>query len=110
MQSFEMQVANTCSECGKMIAKGEQVFADNFDEVRSGVGVCATCAGKEEEQVRPTPLDYEDLFDPLVVEKLNRAGFQSVAAINEAPDDVLLDVSGIGPATVEDIRNAIADA
>lgn len=44
LKEFEMPAANTCSDCGDPIAKGDRVYAKNFDEVRSGAGICMDCA------------------------------------------------------------------
>lgn len=55
-----MRVANTCSDCGERIAEGEQVFAANWDEVRSGVGVCAECAEVQADE--PDIVDEADVY------------------------------------------------
>ena len=44
MQAFTMPHNNTCASCGADLPKGASVFAENFDEVRAGLGICAECA------------------------------------------------------------------
>lgn len=37
---------NTCSNCGK--PAGKRWYAENVDQARSGLGLCADCAGEEQ--------------------------------------------------------------
>jgi hypothetical protein len=46
LQKFVMAERNTCAECGAEIKEGADVYANNFDEVRSGNGVCSKHAPK----------------------------------------------------------------
>jgi len=42
---------NTCSKCGAPIM-GEW-YAESIDHARSGLGLCAKCAGKSEQAQKP---------------------------------------------------------
>lgn len=68
MSAFTMRVANTCSACGQMIQAGEQVFAANDDEVRSGLGTCGACPSGE--PAEPAVKDYAGFNATLAAEKL----------------------------------------
>jgi hypothetical protein len=37
---------NTCSQCGER--PGSRWYAENVDQARSGLGLCARCAGQEQ--------------------------------------------------------------
>lgn len=40
LQQFVMPHHNSCSKCGDALEAGDPVFANNWDEVLSGQGVC----------------------------------------------------------------------
>lgn len=61
--------------------------------------------GQEEEGLTRSRLF--NLLDDDVAEKLADAGLTSVSAVESAEDERILDIHGIGPATLDDIRDAI---
>lgn len=54
-------------------------------------------------------LDELDLSER-TVDLLRENGYDDVSTVSEATDEDLLAVDGIGPATLTDIRNAVAEA
>ena len=54
-EKFKMPHRNTCTSCGKVLVRGDDVFAENEEEVSAGKGKCKACAfpkkGKEKQEV-----------------------------------------------------------
>jgi hypothetical protein len=48
MLLFKMPHRNSCTDCGAILEKDADVYAHNFDEVRAGLGRCASCATPDE--------------------------------------------------------------
>ncbi len=44
MNEYQMPHRNSCFICGAILQTGDPVFAENFDQVRSGRGMCKVCA------------------------------------------------------------------
>lgn len=57
MPEFSMPERNTCTLCGDELLRGDRVFAENFDQVRSGRGMCAKCAQPESELANEAVID-----------------------------------------------------
>lgn len=53
----------------------------------------------------PAPTVH-DIFDAKLADLLSEAGFSLASQVNEAPDSILLKISGIGPAKLAQIREA----
>lgn len=66
MHAFIMPERNTCTLCGAELLKGDPVYADNYDQVRSGMGQCDDCANP-----RSTAGDAES---PVTIERDEREG------------------------------------
>lgn len=47
MNEYRMTAYNTCSACGDGIQVGDRVYADSFDAVRAGRGICQQCTRAE---------------------------------------------------------------
>lgn len=58
MNCYPMPIRNSCTVCGAILEQGDPVFAENYDQVKSGRGNCAKCAGVEpEDDSAPAPED-----------------------------------------------------
>jgi hypothetical protein len=43
MREFVMPERNTCYQCGAELLEKSPVYADNYDQVRCGMGKCVDC-------------------------------------------------------------------
>jgi hypothetical protein len=90
MQKFEMPFDNTCTDCGKLIAKDKAVFAENFDQVLSGLGRCLACNRKivKEEKAKEKEVEKPEFEDeePKADEAEALASEVEEQEVEEAPE------------------------
>lgn len=103
---------NTCSQCGEQA--GPTWWAENVDAARAGQGLCRDCAFPETATdtgtmsiLAPDRNALYGLLDDRAVDALLAAGFNSPEQVQEASDETLLEVDGVGPVTLRQIRERI---
>ena len=91
MREFIMPERNTCTVCGAELPEKSPVYADNFDQVRNGLGMCASC-------VNP-PITSGNTEIPVKVERDDRG------ASHDTPDPKMTG-NPSKPVKVKSRRNA----
>jgi hypothetical protein len=89
LQRFVMPVENTCAKCGQPIALGEDVLAENYDQVRSGQGVCSRCVTEPEPVAIPAePGDVAGVDPDPIVESDEAGSGEPISSTDETGEVV----------------------